>query len=63
MTNARLITVGGAVALLYPPYLQLVTECVTAHTRDDGLAPTLKPGATGNDAGVIGAALYALRGK
>ncbi len=62
MTNARLITVGGAVPLLCPPYLRLVTEYVTAHLGDPHLVPTLKPGAAGNDAGVIGAALYALRG-
>ena len=61
MTNARLITVGGAVPLLYRPYMKLVTEYVTAHFSDCNLAPTLKPGAAGNDAGVIGAALYALR--
>ena len=62
ITNARLITVGGAVPLLYPPYLQIVTEYVTAHLSDCSLAPMIKPGAAGNDAGVIGAALYALRG-
>jgi predicted NBD/HSP70 family sugar kinase len=61
MVGAQLITVGGAVPLLYPAYLQIANAYVTAHLDDYGLIPTLKPGAAGNDAGVIGAALYALR--
>ena len=61
MTGAQLVTVGGAVPLLYGPYMKIVSEYVTAQFGDDGTAPTIQPSAAGNDAGVIGAALYALR--
>jgi predicted NBD/HSP70 family sugar kinase len=61
MTGARLVTVGGAVPLLYGPYMKIMSEYVTAQFGGDGTAPTVQPSAVGNDAGVIGAALYALR--
>jgi predicted NBD/HSP70 family sugar kinase len=61
MTGAQLVTVGGAVPLLYDPYMKIVSEYVTAQFGTDGTAPTIQPSAAGNDAGVIGGALYALR--
>lgn len=61
MTGAQLVTVGGAVPLLYTPYLQIVAEYTAAQPWDDAIAPTILPSAAGNDAGVIGAALYALQ--
>jgi predicted NBD/HSP70 family sugar kinase len=60
ITGAQLVTVGGAVPLLYSPYMKIVSEYVTARFGDGGTAPTIQPSAAGNDAGVIGAALYAL---
>lgn len=60
MTGAQMVTVGGAVPLLYGPYMEIVAEYVTGQFGDDG-APTLQRSAAGNDAGVIGAALYAMR--
>ncbi len=59
MTGAQLVTVGGAVPLLYGPYMEIVSEYVTAQFGDEGAAPTIQRSAAGNDAGVIGAALYA----
>ncbi len=61
MTGAQLVTVGGAVPLLYRPYMKIVSEYVTAQFGAGGAAPTLQLSTAGNDAGVIGAALYALR--
>jgi len=61
MAGAQLVTVGGAVPLLYRPYMKIVTEYVVAQFSGDSTAPTLQPSTVGNDAGVIGAALYALR--
>jgi predicted NBD/HSP70 family sugar kinase len=61
ITGARLVTVGGAVPLLYRPYLQTAAGYVAAQLHGCSPIPTLTAGAAGNDAGVIGAALYALR--
>jgi predicted NBD/HSP70 family sugar kinase len=60
MAGAQLVTVGGAVPLLYGPYMKIVSEYATAQFSADSAAPTIQPSAAGNDAGVIGAALYAL---
>ncbi|MFN8464202.1 MAG: ROK family protein [Caldilineaceae bacterium] len=61
MTGAQLVTVGGAVPLLYAPYMKIVSEYATAQFGAGSAAPTIQPSTAGNDAGVIGAALYALR--
>ena len=61
MTGAQLVTVGGAVPLLYRPYIKIVSEYVTAQFGNDVAAPTIQSSTVGNDAGVIGAALYAMR--
>jgi predicted NBD/HSP70 family sugar kinase len=61
MTGAHMVTVGGAVPLLYRPYIKIVSEYVTAQFGAGGAAPAIQPSAAGNAAGVIGAALYALR--
>jgi predicted NBD/HSP70 family sugar kinase len=60
MTGAQMVTVGGAVPLLYGPYMEIVAEYVMGQFGDGG-APTIRRSAAGNDAGVIGAALYAMR--
>lgn len=61
MTGARLVTLGGAVPLLYDPYAKMVSQYVISQFSNDRTAPTIQPSATGNDAGVIGAAMYARR--
>ena len=61
MTGGQQVTIGGAVPLLYSPYRNIVSEYVTAQFSGDRTAPTIQSSAAGNDAGVIGAALYALR--
>ncbi|MFN8465787.1 MAG: ROK family protein [Caldilineaceae bacterium] len=60
MTGAKVVTVGGAVPVLYGPYMQIVSEYVAEQYRNMGGAPTILRSAAGNDAGVIGAALYAM---
>lgn len=60
MTGAQMVTMGGAVPLLYGPYMEIVSEYVMGQFGDCS-APTLQRSAAGNDAGVIGAALHAMR--
>jgi predicted NBD/HSP70 family sugar kinase len=60
MLAAQSVTVGGAVPLLYPPYLARLAIHLAEHFRPYGGAPAVRSGVTANDAGVIGAALYAL---
>ncbi len=61
MTGAQIVTVGGAVPLLYAPYMKLVSKYVMGQFSKDRTSPTIQTSAAGNDAGVIGAALYAMR--
>lgn len=61
MTGAQVVTVGGAVPLLYGPYTEIVSEYVAGQFGARGRAPTIQRSAAGNDAGVIGAALYAMK--
>jgi glucokinase len=60
--NPEVIVVGGGLSQAGEPYLRAIEAAIREHARLPGQAEfALRPAALGYDAGVIGAALWALR--